>query len=436
MQTHDDAPMHTVNTDRDVTGMSDSGPWQVIVVGGGPAGASAAWHCAQAGLSVCLVDRARFPRSKPCAEYLSPEGSRILDRMGALADLEQGAATYLTGMVVHAPAGGRIHGEFAAQHAYRGFRDRGLGIRREYLDALLLNRVRAAGVTVMEGARVTQLCRDADGTVNGVELTRDDEPQTLRTVHASLVVGADGLNSVVASRAGLAHRARWPRRVAYVAHYRNVARMGTLGEMHVTDNGYVGLAQVGDGDGASITNVALVLPTRAARALRQSPADTLTTWLEAHPQLAERFVNAERMTPVRAVGPFASHARRSWAPGVMLTGDAADFLDPFTGEGIYAALAGGELLAPIAHAVVHAPDARRRRQALMSYQQARRTTFGGKWRLERLIMLAVAWPPLLNHAARVLSRDRDLADLLIGATGDFVPPSAVLSPRTLLRFLS
>lgn len=73
MQTHDDASMHTVNTDRDVTGMSDSGPWQVIVVGGGPAGASAAWHCAQAGLSVCLVDRARFPRSKPCAEYLSPK---------------------------------------------------------------------------------------------------------------------------------------------------------------------------------------------------------------------------------------------------------------------------------------------------------------------------------------------------------------------------
>jgi flavin-dependent dehydrogenase len=413
--------------------MGDGGQWQVIVVGGGPAGASAAWHCAQAGLSVCLVDRARFPRSKPCAEYLSPEGSRILDRMGALSDLERGAATYLTGMVVHAPGGGRIHGEFAAQHGYRGFRDRGLGIKRDYLDALLLGRARAAGVTVMEGARVTQLCHDADGAVNGVELECDDGPHTLR---APLVVGADGLNSVVASRAGLAHRARWPRRVAYVAHYRDVGRMGTLGEMHVTADGYVGLAQVGDGHGGSVTNVALVLPTSTARAQRQSPVDTLTSWLDAHPQLAERFQRAERVTPVRAVGPFASHAKRSWAPGVMLTGDAADFLDPFTGEGIYAALAGGELLAPVAHAVVHAANARSRQQAFASYERARRATFSGKWRLERLITLAVAWPPLLNHAARVLSRDRDLADLLIGATGDFVPPSAVLTPRTLLRFLS
>jgi hypothetical protein len=56
--------------------------------------------------------------------------------------------------------------------------------------------------------------------------------------------------------------------------------------------------------------------------------------------------------------------------------------------------------------------------------------------VEQLIGLAVALPPLLNHAARVLSRDRDLADLLIGVTGDFVPPSAMLRPRTLLRFLS
>ena len=413
--------------------MIEGGRWQVIVVGGGPAGASAAWHCAQHGLSVCLLDRARFPRAKPCAEYVSPEGSRILDRMGALQTLEHGAATYLTGMVVHAPAGGRIHGEFVARHGYKAFRDRGLGIRREYFDALLLERAQAAGVTVLQGHRVTQLQRDAHGVVNGVEVITDIGPQLL---HASLVIGADGLNSVVANRAGLAHRARFPRRVAYVAHYRDVAHMGTLGEMHVTTDGYVGLAQVGTGAGESLTNVALVLPTSTARADRRSPDDTLATWLASHRSLVERFAHAERVTPVRAVGPFASRARRAWAPGVLLTGDAADFLDPFTGEGIYAALAGGELVAAIARAVVDAPHANAARKAMAAYESARRQAFGGKWRLERLIALAVAWPPLLNHAARVLSRDRDLADLLIGATGDFVPPSAVLTPRTLMRFLS
>jgi hypothetical protein len=76
------------------------------------------------------------------------------------------------------------------------------------------------------------------------------------------------------------------------------------------------------------------------------------------------------------------------------------------------------------------------RHALRAYEQARKRTFAGKWRVEKLIGAAVAFPTLMNHAARVLTRDRDLADLLIGVTGDFVPPSAVLRPRTLLRFLS
>jgi menaquinone-9 beta-reductase len=399
----------------------------VLVVGGGPAGSSAAWHCAQAGLDVCLVDRARFPRAKPCAEYVSPEGSRILHAMGALETLETRAAQ-LTGMVVHAPSGDRIHGEFVARHGFRGFRDRGLGVRREVLDTVLLDRARAAGVEVIEQAKVEQLDQLPDGTVTGAVIRT---PEGTQTVHAALVIGADGLRSVVSRRLGLAHQSRWPRRVALVAHYRDVDGVGSLGEMHVTRHGYVGLARVGDG----LVNVALVVPRKLAGGMRDGTEAFLESWLRSRPSLAPRFANAVRATPVRATGPFASRAKRPWAPGAMLTGDAADFYDPFTGEGIYAALRGGELLAEFALAATHATSRDGHLRALRGYEQARQTTFGGKWRVEQLIGLAVAMPPLLNHAARVLSRDRDLADLLIGVTGDFVPPSAVLKPRMLLRFL-
>jgi flavin-dependent dehydrogenase len=398
---------------------------QVLVVGGGPAGSSAAWHCAQRGLDVCLVDKAQFPRAKPCAEYVSPEGSRILAAMGALDALEQGDAAQLTGMVVHAPNGAQIHGEFVARHGFRGFRDRGLGVRREVLDTLLLERARAAGVRVYEQVAVAQVACGGDGRVQGVTL-RDGT-----TITASVVIGADGLRSVVARRLGLAHVARWPRRVALVAHYDGVRDMGTLGEMHVTRRGYVGLAQVSGG----LTNVALVVPAWQARAFAGDPAAALEAWLAAQPTLAPRFARATRVTPVRATGPFASRARRAWAPGALLVGDAADFFDPFTGEGIYAALRGGELVAEAALAMTQATTRRALNAAGAQYTQARHAAFAGKWRVERLIGTAVAFPALLNHAARVLSRDRDLADLLIGVTGDFVPPSAVLRPRTLLRLL-
>ena len=133
---------------------------------------------------------------------------------------------------------------------------------------------------------------------------------------------------------------------------------------------------------------------------------------------------AERVSPVVVTGPFGAYSRRAWAPGAALVGDAADFFDPFTGEGIYAALRGGELLADALVAGLRADDGGE--AALREYDRARRREFGGKWIVERVIGAVVGSPALINRAAKRLSARKDLADLLIGVTGNFVPASEVV----------
>ena len=400
----------------------------VVVVGGGPAGAATAWALARNGVDVLVLDRAHFPRPKPCAEYLSPQASRILADMGALDAVERAGAAQLAGMVIRAPSGDGFEGRFAASHGFPGFRDFGFALRRELLDQIVLDRARAAGARVTEGVTVTDITRDAGGRTSGVRV-RDEHG--IRDIAARIVVGADGVRSVVARRLGLFRRARWPRRMAFVTHFRGVSGIRDCGEMHVASDGYCGIADVGGG----LTNVALVVPQAQVHAASGDATGFFERWLLSHPLLSTRFLTAERVSPVQVTGPFATRARRAWAPGAALVGDAADFYDPFTGEGIYAALRGGELLGPYLCEALRATRAREADVALEAYDRCRHHEFSGKWRVERLIGFAVASPPIMNYAARALSRQRHLADLLVGVVGDFVPPREVLRPGFLLQLL-
>lgn len=401
----------------------------VLIVGGGPAGASTAFQLARRGVRVRVLERARFPRAKPCAECLSPQASRVLDDMSVLRELEtQGA--WLRGMIVRAPDGTTARGDYAATHGFRAFRDSGLAIKRDLLDDTLLRRARDVGAEVVQQCRVTGVIRGDDraGSARGVTVLRASGG--VEEIRAPIVVGADGLRSVVARRLRLARTTAWPHRISLVAHYRGVGDVTDYGEMHVERDGFVGIADVGSG----VTTVAAVFPRRRAREIAGDRSGFLDRWLASKPHLAPRFAHARRDTPVSAVGPFASHAWRGWHPGALLVGDAADFFDPFTGEGIHAALRGGELVADaitraLGGAASEAVDAFR------DYDLARRREFGGKWWVERLIGVGVASPAVVNRAARALSRRKELADLLVGVTGDFVPPSRVLNAGYLARLL-
>jgi flavin-dependent dehydrogenase len=256
-------------------------------------------------------------------------------------------------------------------------------------------------------------------------------PLGQRTTHRTrVVIGADGLRSVVARRLGLVRHSP-PQRMAFAAHVADVREVDGVGELHVSERGYVGLGPVGGG----ITTVALVLPLGRVRARGRESQREFFAELERFPGLAGRFDPRRLVRDVLATGPFAQWAQTVVVPGALLVGDAADFFDPFTGQGIYSAMRGAELAA---QALVPALTSSRGPvplRALRPYARARRRTFRGKWLLERLIGLGVGWPALTNRVVRRLARRPELADLLVGATGNIVPAERVLTAGVLARLL-
>jgi geranylgeranyl reductase family protein len=400
--------------------MSDKA-FDVVVVGAGPGGSATAAFLAERGLQVALVDRAAFPRPKPCAEYLSPEAGRILERLGVLTTVQM-QAQQLAGMTVVSPAGRRFTGRFSGATPYRGFSDHGLALPRAILDAELVRIAASKGAHVMQRTRLEQL-----GAANGRRTVEVRDDAGRYTLTARLVVGADGLNSRVAEQLGLSRRGR-RRRVAFVAHASGVHGMGDLGEMHVGRGAYVGLASVG----ADLTNVAVVLD--ASRPIPGSSArERFDAGLARFPEIAERLHGAEVVGPILAAGPFARTTSRATADRVVLVGDAADFYDPFTGEGVFAALRGAELVVEhIAGLLEHDTLSS---GTLAVYDRARHRQFRGKWLNERAIAFAIDRPALFDRIADRLGRRAGMADLLVGVTGDFVPPRAVLRPSFALKLV-
>ena len=393
----------------------------VLIIGAGPAGSATACLLAEAGLDVLVADRATLPRDKPCAEYMSPPAVDMLDRLGVLSRLEAAGANPVDGTTVVSAGGASLTGLYGRSGHQRS---RGLSVARSLLDLTLVEEARRRRATVLEDTRVTKIERQGRA-VSGAVLRTSRGEET--RVGATVTVGADGLRSVVARAFGNRTNGTL-RRWAFVGHMHGVERMADRAELHLGSHGYLGLNPIGNG----ITNVAVVVPQPVAALAARDVGGFFDRMLQAFPRVRDRTRRASIIGDIMTTGPFAARSTHPVVDGGVLVGDAAEFFDPFTGDGIYAALKGAELAtAAITSAIGRAGPVPAR--ALRGYLHARRRAFAGKWMIERMIGYGMLAPRLFDRAVGRIGRKPPMADTMIGVTGHLVPVTAVLNPLYLAR---
>lgn len=403
-----------------------TGGIDVIIVGAGPAGSTLAGFLGRQGIRVLLLDRARFPRSKPCGEYMSPEALRTLERLGVLDAVEALPHRKLGGMKLHNLRGDACVGRYRAHGEHEPFRPYGIAIRRYYLDQCLLEHARSyPSVEFIEGFKVTDVLRRG-GAVVGVT---GRGPLGAEAFDAPLVVAADGCRSLIADRLELSDLRRDHLRYGLVQYVRGMPHEA-LGELHLFRRGYFALAPV-DQD---VVNVNLVVDRASMRDASGDAAAFFSRCLEEVPSLAARVATGDLVERPTVTGPLARTCRAPTADGVLLLGDAADFVDPLTGEGLYMAIRSADL----AESVVREAVANRRFDAasLAPFAEARgrafRSTLATCWRLQR--HLHRQW--LADHVIHRLAKRPALADRVVAMAGDFLPPHKALGVGFFLRMLA
>jgi menaquinone-9 beta-reductase len=396
----------------------------VVVVGAGPGGAATAILLAEHGLDVVVLDRAALPRPKVCGEYLSPETARLLDRLGVLKALDSAGAAAIAGMRITAPDGTSVVGRYREIDGWRPYRQHAMGVARQTLDGVLIERVRGLPLDLHEETRVTDLLVDGEQVVG---VRAEDRGQRPLEIRARVVVGADGRASVVAQRLGC-RRPHARQRLALVTYVRGLADCRDLGEIFVDPPDYVILNPLAP----DRVNLALVVPLAHATPWSRRFEDFMAARLRQLPHVARRLAGAERIAPIRALGPLAHHVEPPRAGGVLLVGDAGGFFDPFTGEGVFTALRSAELAAETIAQALRAGDVSG--AALAGYEQRRRQAFGAKARVTRALHAIIGRRWLANLTCHLLARRPGIVDAMLGVFGDYVPPralAATLSARAL-----
>jgi geranylgeranyl reductase family protein len=373
----------------------------LIVVGAGPSGSATAYHAAQAGLDVLLLEKSTFPREKVCGDGLTPRGVKGLQRMGIPVReeagwlLNKGLRIYGGGMRLELP-----WPDLAEWPSYGAVRT------RLDLDEILARQASKAGARLHEETTVTgPVLDERSGRVVGVTAREGGRGTAEVTYRAPLVVAADGNSARLPIAIGRERRADRPMGVAYRTYFTSPRthddHLESWLELWGTDPvtgqrvllpGYGWIFGMGDGT----ANVGLGLLNTTTAFQNTDYRLLLRSWLEETPD-EWQFDEEHQVGPIRGAAlPMGFNRQPHYADGVLLVGDAGGAVNPFNGEGIAYALETGELAAEIAVGALSEPEGLRRERALSAYPLVMKERYGGYYTLGRWFVRLIGDPRVMR----------------------------------------
>jgi geranylgeranyl reductase family protein len=353
--------------------------FDVAIVGGGPAGSGCAAFCAAAGLRTVVLEREKFPREKVCGDCLNPACWPLLRRLELAEPVRSSPHGRLRRVEFIGISGRHLSVQLPAGD------DAEIAIKRSLLDQLLLERARERGATVSESTTVTALS-SPDPRTDYWQISAGE-----KTFEARTLVAADGRNSTVARLCGLLPRST-KERIALQTHWPLPPDFGDRVVLEFRPEGYSGQAPVGD----SALNLCLVSVPKKISSLR--------AWAEARFQIPSDH-------SWRTITPLTREPISPGQPGLFLVGDAARVVEPFTGEGIYYALASGELAAK---AITLQRNGGSAADVALAYSSAHAQLYHGRLWINRLARAAVLSPRIASAFLRVARFEPALLRFLTG----------------------
>lgn len=384
---------------------------EILVAGGGPAGSTAALSLAREGREVLLIEKRRENQPKVCGEFVSAEGVAVLRRLGVLEALLASGAVPITRTRLHAVSGDSFDSPLPESAGQSG-----LGVSRRLLDETLLAFAERAGVRILRGARLVGLSCEGSRwrariLVGGI------------SIHASAIriLGADGRNSRVAALSGVGG-SFGSSGIGMQAHLRRRVAPPDRVELLLLQEGYAGLAPVETDRWC----LGALLPSSGTC---EDPYRRLLSSLAVHPEVRELLMDPESHLDHTAAFPVRMGWRGVTPPGLFLLGDAAGFLDPFSGQGIALALLGGEACARAA-LNPHPFRAVRGYREFLSRELAPRMVVAAS--LRQLL----ARPGWAEHLIRIFRQHPRIGRGVVGLTRITGSPGLGSLPRLAGRFLS